>query len=169
MNITISMVSKDEEEILKNLLEKYNYEFSLYEDTDVNNIGLYGYKYLDHYWTEDGRVAYFIKVNNKLAGFFMIRDQQDNKSEKIHTIAEFFVMYKYRKIGIGTYAMEYIFKNFKGKWQIGYTPRNKTAKIFWNKIVGKYTNGKYEIIKDNDKYTYKDGTIGEELVFEIKE
>ena len=40
---------------------------------DVNDDGAYGYRYLDHYWTEEGRYAYFIKVSGKLAGFVMIR------------------------------------------------------------------------------------------------
>jgi predicted acetyltransferase len=79
MDISITPVSKDEKEILKNLLEIYNYEFSQYEDTDVNNIGLYGYTYLDHYWTEENRFAYFIKVDKKLAGFVMINGYGDIK------------------------------------------------------------------------------------------
>ena len=31
----------------RNLLEKYLYEFSQWEKTDVNEEGLYGYEYLD--------------------------------------------------------------------------------------------------------------------------
>jgi hypothetical protein len=32
--------------------------------------------------------------------------------------------------------------------------------------IEKYTNGKYKIIKDNIETKYKDGTIGEVLIFE---
>jgi len=49
MDISIELVKKDEKEILKNLLEKYCYEFSQYNEKDVNNLGLYGYDYFD--WT----------------------------------------------------------------------------------------------------------------------
>jgi len=52
MNITIEFVKKEEKEILRNLLEKYNYEFFQYNGLDVNEYGLYGYDYLDCYWTE---------------------------------------------------------------------------------------------------------------------
>jgi predicted acetyltransferase len=166
MNISIELVSKDEKEILKNLLEKYNYEFSQYEDTDVNNLGLYGYKYLDHYWTEENRFAFFIKVNDKLAGFIMINDHGDIKIETKYSMGEFFVMYKYRKMGVGSYAVKYIFDKYKGKWQIAYTPRNIIAKNFLNKVIEKYTNGKYKIIKDSIEAKYKDGTTGEVLIFE---
>jgi predicted acetyltransferase len=167
MEISIIAVAYEEKEILKNLMEKYDYEFSQYEDTDVNNIGLYGYKYLDHYWTDNNRFVYFIKVKERLAGFFMIREQNEKDEQKNYSISEFFVMYKYRNMGVGTYVVAYIFNKYKGKWRIGYTPRNKTAKIFWNKVVDKFANGKYVLINDNAENRYKDGTIGEELIFEI--
>jgi predicted acetyltransferase len=165
MNISIELVLKDEKEILRNLLEKYRYEFSQYEDTDVNNMGLYGYDYLDHYWTENNRFPYFVKINNTLAGFIMVNDYQEVKIETNYTMSEFFIMYKYRKMGIGTYAAKYILNRFKGKWQIMYHPKNIISKTFWNKIVKEQTNGEYEIIKDNNEVKYEDGTIGEVLVF----
>jgi hypothetical protein len=49
-----------------------------------------------------------------------------------------------------------------------YHPKNNISKLFWNNIVKKYTNGKYEIIKNNVGAKYHDGTIGEVLIFEIK-
>lgn len=60
MIVELKQVTFDEKEILRNLLEKYDYEFSQWDKQDVNNLGLYGYQYLDHYWTEDKRWAYFI-------------------------------------------------------------------------------------------------------------
>jgi predicted acetyltransferase len=167
VNITITSISKDEKEILRNLLEKYLYEFSQYDNYDVNDIGLYGYDYLDNYWTEENRGAYFIRVENKLAGFFMLNNYREIEIETNFTLSEFFIMYKYRKQGIGTYVVKNIFSNYKGKWQLMYHPKNMVSKIFWNKIVKEYTNGKYEIIKDNVKAKYNDGTIGEVLIFEI--
>jgi predicted acetyltransferase len=168
MNISIIPVSYGDKEVLRNLLELYNYEFSQYDDTDVNNYGIYGYRYLDHYWTDDNRFAYFIKVDNKLAGFAMLRGYSNEEKQNNYSIAEFFVMYKYRKMGVGIYVMEYFFNKYKGEWKIGYTPRNKTAKIFWNKVVKKYSNGKYEIITNDINDKYKDGTIGETLIFKIE-
>ena len=37
----------EDKETLGNLLEKYLYEFSEWEDQDVDGNGLYGYPYLD--------------------------------------------------------------------------------------------------------------------------
>ena len=57
MDIKIELVKKEEKEILRNLMEKYRYEFSQYDNLDTNNFGLYGYDYFDYYWTENNRNA----------------------------------------------------------------------------------------------------------------
>lgn len=50
MNIVLKQVMFEEKETLRNLLEKYDYEFSQYDHRDVDSLGLFGYFYLDHYW-----------------------------------------------------------------------------------------------------------------------
>lgn len=70
--INIVEVSLDEKFILSQLIELYEYDFSEFNDRDVNPFGRYGYKYLDHYWTDEGRHPYFIIVNEQYAGFVLI-------------------------------------------------------------------------------------------------
>jgi predicted acetyltransferase len=167
MNISIELISRDEKEILRNLTEKYEYEFSQYEDTDVNNLGLFGYKYIDHYWTDENRFAYFIKIDGKLAGFIMLDDWRYIKIiEAKYSISEFFVMLKYKRQGIGTYVINHILNKYKGKWQIGYNPKNTIGKTFWNKVINDYTKGKYKLIIENVDQKYPDGTMAEVLSFE---
>ena len=79
MKIELVAVDSSEKEILRNLLEKYDYEFSQYDNRDVNQLGLYGYDYLDYYWTGKDRWAFFIHVNKKLAGFVMVNSYQSTK------------------------------------------------------------------------------------------
>ncbi|GHU23971.1 hypothetical protein FACS1894172_16420 [Spirochaetia bacterium] len=167
MNITVEPVKIEEKEILKNLLEKYLYEFSQWEKEDVNNLGLYGYDYLDHYWTEKNRFPFFIKVEHTLAGFVMINDYPESDIKTDYTMSEFFIMHKYRCLGIGTYTAHYLFDKFKGKWQLKYHPKNTASEQFWIKVVNECTKGNYEIIKSKAEDKYKDGTIGNILVFEI--
>ena len=166
MNITVEPVKRDEKEILRNLLEKYLYEFSQYDDKDVNAIGLYGYDYLDVYWTEEKRFPFFIKADGRLAGFVMINDYQEIKIKTDYSMAEFFVLHKYRRRGVGKFALKQIFDTFKGKWQLMYHPKNESSMIFWTKMVDEYTKGKYELIKDDPKAVYDDGTAGHVLLFE---
>jgi predicted acetyltransferase len=166
MNITIEEITIDEKEILGNLLEKYNYEFSQYENRDINKLGLYGYKYLDNYWTEENRFSFFIKADNKLAGIIIIHEYPENNIKTSYTMSEFFIMYKYRRRGTGKYAVNYILNKFKGKWQLKYHPKNIVSEKFWINVINNYTEGEYEVIKNNINVKYKDGTIGNIIIFE---
>lgn len=156
----------DEKEILRNMLEKYSYDTSQFDNEDVNEYGLYGYKYLDHYWTDENRYAYFIKINSKLAGFILIDDfRYYDEIEADYCISEFFVMHKYRRLGIGKYAVKFIMNKYKGKWQIGYNPKNNIGKTFWTNVVNEITNGKYKLINNNKTLQYKDGVYSEVFIF----
>ena len=83
-------------------MELSAYDFSEFDDADVNQHGLYGYTYFDYYWTEESRTPFFVKAAGNLAGFVLVNEycylikEPGNKS-----IAEFFVMRKYRRKGIG--------------------------------------------------------------------
>lgn len=62
MKTMIKRVNSADKNALANLLEKYNYEFSQYDKRQYDNNGLFGYKYLNNYFTQEGRHAYFIYV-----------------------------------------------------------------------------------------------------------
>jgi predicted acetyltransferase len=165
MNINLAPVRKEEKEILKNLLEKYFYEFSQYTKYDVNHLGLYGLSNFDFYWLEKNWFPYFIKAGEKLAGFVLMNDRPIIKTDTNYTIVEFFVMHKYRRQGAGRYVLETLFEKFKGKWQLLYHPDNNVSRIFWNKVIKEYTNNNFVLIKDNPEAKYEDGTIGEVIIF----
>jgi predicted acetyltransferase len=166
MNIELVPVCVEEKEILRNLLEKYDYEFSQYDNRDVNKLGLYGYSYLDNYWTEKNRWAFFINVDGKLAGFAMIVDIPEAREYTDYTMAEFFVLYKYRRCGVGKSAAFSLFGRFKGKWQLRRHPKNVGSVHFWDNIINDYTKGNYRVERDNPEYAYDDGTPGDMFFFE---
>ncbi len=167
MEIKLEEVRVDEKEILKNLMEKYEYEFSQWNQRDVNKLGLYGYDYLDCYWTEEKRFPYFIKVDDQLAGFVMVNDYPEVSDKPTDfVISEFFVMYKYRRYGVGSKAAVLAFDNHHGKWQLARHPKNIASVYFWDKVVSNYTNGNYEVIKNCPDAEYEDGTLGDVLLFD---
>ena len=69
MNIELEHVSIDEKPVLRNLMQLCFYDYSEFNNEDVGPYGLFNYKYLDYYWTEPERFAYFVKIDSKLAGF----------------------------------------------------------------------------------------------------
>ena len=146
MKLKFQKVAEIEKPILKQLLELYCYDFSEYILIDVNQKGMYGYKYLDQYWTEVERHAFFILVDGKYAGFIMIN--QDLKIAKEgNCISEFFILKKYRKKGIGTKSAFYAFDQFPGPWEVSVITSNIPAMKFWQKAIDQYTRGKFESFK----------------------
>lgn len=139
-------VSFEKKMILRNLMELYQYDMSQFEDdseNDVNENGLFDYMYLDHYWTEEGRFPFFIMKSGKLAGFVLVRyltATSDCKSPKF-SIAEFFILRKYRGQGVGKEVAHKVFEMFKGAWIVSWLEKNLPAKTFWTKAIIEYSNG----------------------------
>ena len=145
MNIELIEVKEAEKSVLRRLVELYNYDFSEYDQADVNAHGLYRYKYLDHYWTEEARHPFFIKVDGELAGFVLVSDYcYVLKDAGANSIAEFFVMRKYRRRGVGRIVACEIFAKFPGKWEVLQCRTNIPSIRFWEKIVGEYADGSFE-------------------------
>lgn len=166
MKIEISLASVDEKEILRNLLEKYLYEFSQWDSRDVNALGLYGYNYLDEYWTAKNRWAFFIRADEKLAGFAMVNDYREVNEETDYTMAEFFVLHKYRRCGVGSEAAKQIFKRFKGRWQLMRHPNNQASVYFWDRVIRECGKGECRLLCGHEQAKYDDGTLGDVFVFE---
>lgn len=166
MKIKIVSIGIDEKEILRNLLEKYDYEFSQYDKRDVNKLGLYDYKYLDTYWIEKNRWAFFVLVDDKLAGFVMVNNHSEAREETDFSLSEFFIMYKYRRCGVGKYAAKKVFDMFNGRWQLKRHPNNLGAVCFWDSVISEYTDDNYRLIKSYLDSEYADGTLGDIFFFE---
>jgi predicted acetyltransferase len=118
-----------EKPILSRLLELYQHDFSEYVDADVDAHGLYGYQYLDHYWTEPDRHPFLFRADGRWAGFALVR------AGTPHDMAEFFVMRKYRRGGIGKEAARTLFARFPGDWQVRQERGNGAATLFWRKAI----------------------------------
>ncbi len=149
MTVEVVAVLEEEKMILSHLIELYQYDFSEYENTDVNALGLYGYSYLDYYWTEPKRYAYFIKVNGKLAGLVMVCGHcYISKGNDTLFMAEFFVMKKYRKQGIGKMAAKIVLQLHVGKWELTVHPKNPVSIKFWNSVIKDAVGENYQKIEN---------------------
>ena len=60
-------------------------------------------------------------------------------------IGEFFVMLKYRRMGIGLKVATQLFDEHRGSWEVCYLRNNLPAGKFWKKVVEEYTNNHYKI------------------------
>jgi predicted acetyltransferase len=149
MDVQIVPVERDQKPVLRQLLELYLYDFSEYDDAELNEHGRYGYDHLDHYWTEEGRHPFFIRVAadgvaGKLAGFVLVSSHSFVLEDpKAKSIAEFFVMRKYRRRGVGRAAATWVFDRFPGKWEVDQHGGNRLSYLFWETVIDAYTGGQY--------------------------
>ena len=144
-------------EIIINLMQLYTYELSFYEDETTNfkllDNGLYELsKYIKLYWQENERHPYILKYNGKIAGFVLVRFNENGYYE----IAGFFVLNKYRKLGAGKYMAEQMFKKYHGKWEIRTLLKNKRAQDFWRKVINTSSNGKFneKMIRNDTRHAF---------------
>jgi predicted acetyltransferase len=145
LHIEVSLATVDERPILRHLMELYQYDFSEYDHAYVGSMGLFDYPYLDHYWVEDGREPYLVRVANRLAGFVLVsRYNYLNEAGDTWVISEFFILRKYRRQGVGEHVARWIFDHHPGPWQVSELSENPGAIAFWSKVIERYTQNKYE-------------------------
>lgn len=162
-------VKKEEKQTLLNLMEKYLSEFAQWEKGDVNDDGLFGYEWIDYYFTETNRFPYFIKVDGKLAGLILISNYPEAPGVQMDfCLSEFFIMPKYRRSGCGREAVFKVLDLHHGRWQLKLHPHNKASVYFWNKVIDEYTNGNFKVVKayPDKEVDYPDGTPADVFFFE---
>lgn len=142
-NIEVREATLAEKPILRQLLELYEYDMSEFEGREIGPHGFYGYRYLDHYWTEPDRHPYLIFVQAQIAGFALV-NRHGVSGEGRWSVAEFFVLKKYRRQGVGEFAAMHIFDLWRGLWEVTQLGAHPASHMFWRKVIGKYTGGQYE-------------------------
>ncbi|MEH2409769.1 GNAT family N-acetyltransferase [Nostoc sp.] len=151
MKIEVVKATQEQKSVLCNLMELYQYDLSEIEAKDVDACGLFGYRYLDYYWTEPERHPFLVKVDDKLAGFVLVNQHiylhRDNHAM---SIAEFFILKKCRSQGIGEQVATEIFDQFPGNWEVRQTALNLGAQAFWSKVISQYTKGAFHEVFLND-------------------
>lgn len=127
--VRIDAATAEERDVVARLLELYAHDFSERNGADVDDDGRYGYRYLDAYWAEADRHPFLFRVDGRLAGFALVR------SGPPHDMAEFFVLRKYRRGGVGTDAARSVFARFPGEWQVRQQYENAGAVAFWRDAI----------------------------------
>ncbi len=143
-DLGIIEAKESHKEILQRLLELYQYDLSVVTDDDVDQFGLYDYSYLDCYWVEKKRYPYLFLFRETFAGFALVNKVNWlPENDGAHSIAEFFVLKKYRRQGVGTVAAQYVINRFPGKWEIRILRENQSAIQFWKQVINKLTFGQF--------------------------
>ncbi|RXJ02120.1 GNAT family N-acetyltransferase [Anaerobacillus alkaliphilus] len=134
-------------------MQYYFYDFSEFVEAHLEEDGRFGeYPNLDHYWIEQTKFPYLVEIDGRYAGFSLVRLIEEEE-KGYYSIAEFFIMKKYRRFGIGKQVATEMFHLHRGNWEVFQLEKNQPAQHFWRNVIDKYTKGKYTERYENGRYT----------------
>lgn len=145
MTIELCPASRHDEPVLQRLLELYSHELSDVADLPIGPDGLYGYRPLPKYWTEPERHPYLLRVDDELAGFVLVRQGSEvTGATDVWDMAEFFVLRRHRRHGLGVAAAHAAWQRHPGRWEIRVMEHNTAALGFWQRAVETYLHAPVE-------------------------
>lgn len=135
MKIVLERAGKESRDTLFRLLQYSLFEESLTDQNEMNDDALFDYPWFDAYFTEPEREAYLIREHGteKLLGFAMLRQNE----EQGYSIAEFLVIPKYRRKGVGMQAAQACFARHEGSWEVKPAYGSESARLFWKHVIQK--------------------------------
>ena len=139
--LEVRAATADDRLPLYRMLELYQHDLSDVWDQDLDSHGEYGYA-LDHYWADPACQPFMFVVAGRYAGFALV-DAAVQLAGSERWIAQFFVVKKYRRQGVGRAAARAVFERMPGRWEVGQMPRNTPAQAFWRRVIGEYTGGRF--------------------------
>lgn len=163
LRLSVDLAHPDEREVVGHLLQLYLHDWSdLASPADqyglVDAHGKFSYPDFETYWRGDPeRRVYLLRVNDSLAGFAFLNDWSPSGDPADWAMAEFFVMRKYRRAGVGCQTAWTILERHPGDWEFGIAHINAPALSFWRTtLTSGPTRNLREIQSSNDRWN---GTI----------
>lgn len=134
--------------VLAGLLELYAQDFSAFYRIEVEADGQFVYKKLPLYFSEEGRHAFLLRVDDQWAGFALVqRGSEVSGDASVWDVAEFFVARAFRKRGIGTDAAHQVWRMFPGRWEVRVMESNDGAWRFWECAIAAFTGKAVDAIR----------------------
>lgn len=127
--------------LLSRMLELYQHDLSDLWDQDLDAHGEYGFD-LDRYVGDPRCHAFVFEVGARAAGFALV-DDAVRLPDGERWMAQFCVLKKYRRRGIGAQAARAVFERLPGRWQVGQMPGNAVALAFWRRVIAEVTAGRF--------------------------
>src|SRR6266511_3432653 len=141
MRIEVVAATEEDRPVLANLIQFYLYDFTDFKEWDVQDDGRFGDYGLDGCWTTDGtdeRHPFLIRGDGKLVGFAIVDGRSHLSGEQgIWDVADFFVLRRYRRCGVGDHVARLLFDRFRGRWEVRIMPANQGAQTFWRKVISR--------------------------------
>jgi predicted acetyltransferase len=136
--VSLDVATAADAALLANLLELYAYDLSeAFPDVELGPNGRFGYSKLSLYWSEpERRFAFLIRLGGRVAGFALaVRGSPAADDPEVLDVAEFFVLRRYRRAGVGRRAALLLWDRLPGKWTVRVVERNPAGLAFWRATI----------------------------------
>jgi predicted acetyltransferase len=144
MDVHLSKAMREQEPLLQKLAQLYTHDFSeFWTGTlrgDLNADGSFDPYPMDEYWVDPNLSASLIWHDKVLAGFALVNGETHSGEPAERNMAEFFILRKYRGIGVGRQAATLLFKDHPGTWEVAVARKNIRACEFWSAIIASEPN-----------------------------
>ena len=131
--------------LLANLLELYVHDLSAVFAIELGADGRFGYAKLPLYWsTPERHFAFFIEYAERVVGFVLVtRGSPVTDDPDVLDVAEFFVLRRYRRSGVGRLAALALWRRLPGAWIVRVSEGNREALPFWSRVIAEFTGGDF--------------------------
>jgi predicted acetyltransferase len=143
-DVVLDVATPADEPLLMNLLQLYIHDLSAaFPDVELGPDGRYGYEKLPLYWSEpERRFPFLVRFESRVVGFALItRGSPATDDPDVFDIAEFFVIRRHRRSGLGREAAFHLWDRFPARWTVRVSEGNAGALRFWQGVTDRYTTG----------------------------
>jgi predicted acetyltransferase len=144
-DVRLEPAARRDEGTLARLLELYMHDLSEVFPLEVGADGRFGYERLPSYWSEPAlRFPFLIRRGPVLAGFALATRGSPASDDPSHLdVAEFFVLRRHRRAGVGREAAFRLFDRLPGHWVVRVSEGNRGGLAFWPDVVAAYSGGRF--------------------------
>ncbi|MFN0095984.1 MAG: GNAT family N-acetyltransferase [Dehalococcoidia bacterium] len=151
MNVTVDLAKPEQKPVLRGLLACYLHDLSEFDGREFSEFGEFVFPELDHYWLEhDDRFPILIRADGQLAGFALVK-----KCDAAWSMADFFVLRKFRRQKVGAAAALKIIPGFVGPWAVTSDKLNDPARTFWQRIIRTQTRDAYTEVANGTQISWR--------------
>jgi predicted acetyltransferase len=155
MDVTLVEMPRASEPVLEQLMQLYAYDFSEIMGLEIGEDGRFrGGPPLASCWTDAWRHPYLIRADGRIAGFTILDERSRLTGDPtVADVAEFFVLRRHRRRGVGGRAAALAFSLYPRRWEVRETAANGAATQFWRRAIGAYTGGAFtEVVLDDERW-----------------
>jgi predicted acetyltransferase len=141
--VALEVATPQDAAVLSNLMELYAHDLSAVFHLELGADGRFGYERLPLYWSEpERRFPFLLRYGGRLAGFALVTcGSPASDDPEDFDVAEFFVVRRYRRCGVGRRAAFLLWDRFAVRWIVRVSEGNQSGCHFWADVIVAYTNG----------------------------